>query len=139
MKIMKSLLDRWIGDPQDIWIALNRMLLDYEHGVPRITDSNRLKQGIWCHRTQLVEQELARALNCSVAEVSQHLERLMYEAYAPSTQRMNPVGIAFACAIVDLSQRFGAGGYTWKLEARIGVDVFPSLTNFRRQSIEMYY
>lgn len=50
---------------------------------------------------------------------------------------MNPVGIAFACAVVDLAQRFAAGRYSWKMEAKIGVDVFPHLTQFRRESVDI--
>jgi hypothetical protein len=50
---------------------------------------------------------------------------------------MNPVGIAFACAVVYLIQRFSAGKYEWKLEAKIGTDVFPNLTDFRRKSVDI--
>jgi hypothetical protein len=50
---------------------------------------------------------------------------------------MNPIGIAFACAVVYLIQRFSSGSYEWKMEARIGVDVFPGLRDFRRKSVDI--
>jgi len=50
---------------------------------------------------------------------------------------MNPVGIAFACAVVYFVQRFGIRPYDWKMEAKIGIDVFPNLTGFRRRSVDI--
>ncbi|HZQ07438.1 MAG TPA: hypothetical protein VFD70_12735 [Anaerolineae bacterium] len=65
------------------------------------------------------------------------MDQLMRRIYAPNTQKMNPVGIAFAVAIVYLIQKFAHGSYHWHLEARIGTDVFPSLANFRRKSVDI--
>jgi hypothetical protein len=50
---------------------------------------------------------------------------------------MNPVGIAFASAVVYLIQRFSGGSYECKIEARIGADVFPNLKGFRRRSVDI--
>jgi hypothetical protein len=137
MALVQRLLSEWIHVPADIWVALYRLLLDYEHDVPRITDSNRLRDGTWLQRARIIQDELAKALSCSPNDVAHHLDQFMRQAYTPGTQRMNPVGIAFACAVVYLIQRFGRGRYDWKMEARIGVDVFPQLTRFRRQSVDI--
>lgn len=137
MTLLRVLLDQWISNYDDVWVALYRLLLDYEHGVPRITDSNRLRQGIWRQRAQQIEAELAKALDCSPQEVSQYLDTFMRNTYEPGTQRMNPIGIAFACAVVYLLQRFAVGLYDWKMEVRIGLDVFPNLAGFRRQSVDI--
>lgn len=50
---------------------------------------------------------------------------------------MNPVGIAFASAVVHLIQKFSSQTYQWTIEAKIGVDVFPNLKGFRRQSVDI--
>jgi hypothetical protein len=113
------------------------LLLDYVYEVPRITDSNRLRQGIWRKRAEQVEQRLAGALFCEPRGVINHLDVLMRQFYLTGTQRMNPIGIAFACAVVYLIQRFSSGSYEWKMEARIGVDVFPGLRDFRRKSVDI--
>lgn len=55
LAVVHKLFEQWIHTADDIWIALHRLLLDYLHGVPRITDSNRLKQGIWRERAKQVE------------------------------------------------------------------------------------
>ncbi|HHN47056.1 MAG TPA: hypothetical protein ENN09_06400, partial [Planctomycetes bacterium] len=106
MKLVSRLLNCWIAVPDDIWVALYRLLLDYAHGVPRITDSNRRKTGVWRRRALEVERLLAAAMSCEPAGVSGRLDNLMTDGlYPPKTQRMNPVGIAFACAVVWLLQR----------------------------------
>lgn len=137
MALVRRLLDEWVSGHDEIWVALYRLLLDYEHGVPRMTDSNRLKKGVWRQRALQVQDELAKSLAYPPQEVSQRVDVFMREMYETGTQKMNPVGIAFACAIVYLAQRFAAGQYNWKMEARIGVDVFPRLTGFRRQSVDI--
>ncbi|MGQ9626200.1 MAG: hypothetical protein ACUVV0_04760 [Anaerolineae bacterium] len=137
MAFVHQCLDKWIKTPDDIWVAFYRLLLDYVHGVPRITDSNRLKGGIWRERAKQFEQTLAAALSCDTQQVVNQLNVFMRSFYPPETQRMNPVGIAFACAVVYLIQRFSAGSYEWKMEAKIGVDVFPDLTGFRRKSVDI--
>lgn len=43
MTFVRHFLDKWVHTPDDIWVALYRLLLDYIYGVPRITDSNRLR------------------------------------------------------------------------------------------------
>lgn len=121
----------------NIWLALYRLLLDYAHGVPRITDSNRLKVGIWRERSKQIERALAAAMVCETRQVANHLDIFMRQLYSAGTQRMNPIGIAFACAVVYLLQRFSVGSYEWKMEAKIGVDVFPNLTGFRRKSVDI--
>jgi hypothetical protein len=138
MALVRKLLDEWVSSPDDMWVAFYRLLLDYEHGVPRMTDSNRLKKGAWRQRALQVEAELAKALGCSPGDVAGEVDVFMCQMYAAGTQKMNPVGIAFACAIVHLLQRFATGRYQWKMEAKIGVDVFPCLlTGFRRQSVDI--
>jgi len=137
MAFVRQLLDRWIRTPADIWIAIYCLLLNYEHGVPRITDSNRLKSGAWRERALQVEQALTEALQCKPPTLEKQLDVLMRELYPPGVQRMNPIGIAFACAIVYLVQCFSPGQYEWKMEAKIGVDVFPNLTSFRRRSVDI--
>lgn len=137
MVFVRKFLNRGIHTADDIWVAFYRLLLDYAHGVPRITDSNRLKRGIWRKRAQQVEQALAAAMHCQAEQVANRLDVFMRHLYPPGTQRMNPIGIAFACAVVHLIQRFSAGSYEWKMEARIGVDVFPNLTGFRRKSVDI--
>ncbi len=117
--------------------ALYRLLLDYIYGVPRITDSNRLREGIWRERARQVELSLARAISCAPYEVANHLDIFMRELYTPGVQRMNPVGIAFASAVVHLIQKFSSQTYQWTIEAKIGVDVFPNLKGFRRQSVDI--
>ncbi len=62
MQLLTVLFDQWVGDESQLWIALYRLLLDYEHGVPRIADSNRLKQGVWRERALQVQSLLARGL-----------------------------------------------------------------------------
>jgi len=137
MAFVCQLLDRWISTADDIWVAFYRLLLDYAHGVPRITDSNRLKRGIWCERAEHVERVLAAAMHCETREVANNLNVFMRRLYPTGTQRMNPIGIAFARAMVHLIQRFAVGSYEWKMEAKIGVDVFPNLTDFRRRSVDI--
>jgi len=126
MAFVCQLFDRWIRTIDDIWLALYRLLLDYIHGVPRITDSNRLKVGIWRDRARQIEKALALAMPCKTHQVKKHLDVFMRKLYPAGTQRMNPIGIAFACAIVYLLQRFAEGKYEWKMEAKIGTDVFPN-------------
>ena len=46
MELVTVLFDRSISDENSLWIALYRLLLDYEHGVPRITDSNQLRNKV---------------------------------------------------------------------------------------------
>jgi hypothetical protein len=134
---VRALLQRWIEAGHDIWVSLYLLLLDYSYDVPRITDSNRLKHGIWRGRAQHVEQELATALQCETKDVQNQVDVFMREFYPTGTQRMNPIGIAFACAVVYFIQRFSRGNYEWKIEARIGIDVFPNLTNFRRRRVDI--
>lgn len=50
---------------------------------------------------------------------------------------MNPIGIAFASAVVYLIQRFANGSYEWKTEAKIGVEAFPGLQGFRRKRVDI--
>ncbi len=140
MAFVREILDQWIRAADDIdyiWVALYRLLLDYAHGVPRVTDSNRLKRGIWRRRAEQIERALATAMSCETQEVANRLDVLMKQLYPPGTQRMNPIGIAFACAVVHLIQRFSAGNYVWKQEARIGVDVFHNLKDFRRRGVDI--
>jgi hypothetical protein len=138
MKLVRQLLSQWIATPEDIWVGLYRLLLDYAHGVPRITDSNRLRSGIWRERATEVERMLATAMSCGTKEVEDKLDSLMTsKLYPRTTQRMNPIGIAFACATVYLIERFAHGKYDWQMEARIGTDVFPNLKDFRRKSVDI--
>lgn len=137
MTFVRQFLEQWIHTTDDAWVALYRLLLDYAYDVPRITDSNRLTGGIWRFRAEQVELELARAIQCEVQEVESHLDILMGRLYPPGTQRMNPIGIAFASAVVHLFQHFGTKGFDWKMEARIGDEVFPNLTSFRRRSVDI--
>ncbi len=138
MKFIAAYLTNWVHTPSDVWIALYRLLLDYTNGVPRITDSNRLKPGsIWFKRAQIVEQALAQAIGIPLSDVPNHVDMFMKSVYPPGTQKMNPVGIALACAAVYLIDRFGTGNYRWKMEAKIGIEVFPSLTNFRRSAVDI--
>lgn len=137
MACIRTCLDQWIQTKNDIWIALYRLLLDYIYEVPRITDSNRLKAGIWRERAKLVEAALAKELKYDASQVCQCLDTCMNKLYPPGTQRMNPVGIAFACSIVHLIDRFAGSKYTWKLEAEIGKDVFPNLKGFRRKRVDI--
>ena len=142
MKFMAKHLARMVRTPADIWVALYILLLDYVGNVPRITDANRFKPGkkkaerIWFERAKYVEQALARALGCPPADVKNHVDFFMREMYPPNTQRMNPIGIALACAAVHLIDRF-AGNYRWQMEAPIGIDIFPNLTNFRRKAVDI--
>ena len=137
MAFVRQFLGRWVARPDDVWVALYRLLLDYAHGVPRITDSNRLRRGAWRRRALQVQGSLADAMNCRASQVEGNVDVLMGTLYPPGTQRMNPVGIAFACAVTCLVQRFGPGKYGWKMEARIGKDVFPALAGFRRKSVDV--
>lgn len=136
MAFVRKILDQRIQTVDDIWVVLYLLLLDYIYGVPRITDSNRLEGGIWRERAKQIEMALATALHCKPRQVASRVDVFMRRLYPAGTQKMNPVGIAFACAIVHLIQRFAPGRYEWKMEARIGVDVFPNLTNFRRKSVD---
>jgi hypothetical protein len=137
MTFVRQLFDRWIRTADDSWIALYRLLLDYIHGVPRITDSNRLKRGIWRERAEQVEKVLTTNIQCKNRELEKHVDVFIRKLYQPGIQRMNPIGIAFACAVVYLIQRFSTGKYEWKLEAKIGTEVFPNLTGFRRKSVDI--
>lgn len=136
-EFVRRQLDNWIRTSDDIWVAIYRLLLDYAHGVPRITDANRLRRGIWRERAKMVESALATAMQCRTEDVKSHLDVFMSQLYPSGTQRMNPVGIAFACAIVYLIHRFAPGRYDLKMEAQIGVDVFPRLRGFRRKSVDI--
>jgi len=136
MAFIKKMLDGMSLNKKDIWVALYCLFLDYIHNVPRITDSNRLTKGIWVKRAKMVENALADALKCETNEVISHVDILMRQLYQPGTQRMNPVGIGYASAVVYLIDRF-AGKYDWKIEARIGKDVFPNLLDFRRKSVDI--
>jgi hypothetical protein len=84
-----------------------------------------------------VEEELASSMSCKRERVPQRVDVLMSTLYPPDTQRMNPVGIAFACTVVYLIRRFSSASYVCQMEARIGVDIFPALTNFRRRTIDI--
>ena len=137
MAFVCQFFDRWIRNKDDIWLAFYRLLLDYIYGVPRITDSNRLRNGIWRDRARKVENDLAAAFACNQQEVPGHLDTFMRKIYPKGTQRMNPIGIAFACGVVNLIHRFSAGLYDCKMEAKIGLDVFPKLTDFRRKSVDI--
>ncbi len=136
MAFIRRMLDDMIIKEEDIWVALYCLFLDYIHNVPRITDSNRLKKGIWLNRAKMVENALSGALQCETHEIISHVDILMRQLYQPDTQRMNPVGIGYACAVVYLIDRF-AGKYDWMMEARIGKDVFPQLTDFRRKNVDI--
>jgi hypothetical protein len=138
LAFVKRLFDQVVRSPSDVWIAMYCLLLDYIYGVPRITDSNRLKKGSsWRNRAELVEAELAKALGCDSADLHSRVNLLMKGLYRRKTQKMNPSGIAFACACVIALQRFGSRAYSYKIEARIGEDVFPRLTSFRRKSVDI--
>jgi len=139
MAFVRQFLDQWIHTADDIWVAIYRLLLDYAYGVPRITDSNRLKskRGVWRKRAEQIEEALAATMKCQPQQVANHLDVLMRQLYPAGTQRMNPVGIAFACAVVYVIQRFATGNYGWKIDAKIGVDVFPKLTDFRRKKVDI--
>jgi hypothetical protein len=137
MAFISEFLDRCLHAATDIWVALYGLFLDYAHGVPRITDSNRLRRGAWRERAHRVQDSLADAMHCPADEVQERIDVFMRLLYPPGTQRMNPIGIAFACAVTYLVQRFGAGEYRWRMEAKIGTDVFPGLTGFRRRSVDV--
>ena len=62
---------------------------------------------------------------------------LMSQFYPPDTQRMNPIGIAFAGAVVHSIEKFSTDNYRWEMEVKIGVDIFPGHTGFRRKSIDI--
>src|SRR5579859_6656169 len=93
MVLVVNLLNQWVDKPETLWVAIYRLLLDYEHDVPRITDSNRLKRGIWRTRAEQIEKALAEALRCNPIDVRNRIDVLMREHYAADVQRMNPVGI----------------------------------------------
>lgn len=143
MAFVRQQLDLLVSSTDDIWVALYLLLLDYHSNVPRITDSNRFRPGkgqhpsIWFKRAEQVEQTLANALHCPTSEVQNRVDLFMRTLYPPETQRMNPIGIALACAVVYVIDRFASGRYEWKLEAKIGTDIFPTLTNFRRRSVDI--
>lgn len=137
MAFVRQQFDRHVRTVGDSWLWLYCLLLDYIHGVPRITDSNRLRHGIWRERAKQVERVLASAMATQSGEVSKRLDVLMRTLYPRDTQRMNPIGIAFACSIVYLIHRFASGKYQWKMEAKIGTDIFPNLTGFRRRSVDI--
>ena len=137
MAFVRRLLDESAITFSTIWVCIYRLLLDYIHGVPRITDSNRLKQGLWRDRAKQTEAALAAAIQCETSEVEDHLDVLMRHLYPPGTQKMNPVGIAFACALVYLIEHFTPRDYGCKMEARIGQDVFPGLNGFRRKAVDI--
>src|SRR5260221_10760687 len=101
-------LNQLMSNDQSAWVTLYQLLLDYAYGVPRIIDSNRLERGIWRERASKVEQALAQAIKGSPEDVSSNLDILMRELYPADTQRMNPIGIAFACSVVHFIQRFAA-------------------------------
>ena len=132
-----QLLKNWISTEEDVWVSIYRLLLDYIYDVPRIIDGNRLVQGIWRSRALQVEQALANGLRCDPAEVRSHVDILMRQFYSADTQRNNPIGIAFAGALVYAIQHFSEGTYDWKMEVLLGIDVFPSLTEFRRRSVDI--
>jgi hypothetical protein len=134
---LEQYLEQWVVIPDDAWLAIYRLLLDYEHGVPRITDSNRLVKGAWRARAKMVESALAKSLGIAEDRVQEQVDVLMKKTYASGTQRMNPIGIALACCIVHLSKKFGASRFEWQMEAKIGTDIFPGLTGFRRQSVDI--
>jgi hypothetical protein len=129
--------DRAVRTIDAAWLSIYCLLLDYVHDVPRITDSNRLKHGVWRERAKHVERALASAMAIHPREVLKHLDGVMQTLYPRGTQRMNPIGIAFACSIVYLIQRFCSGKYEWKMEAKIGAEVFPNLHGFRRRSVDI--
>lgn len=137
MAFVKKFLQQRVLGPDDIWKALYCLLLDYIYGAPRITDSNRLTRGVWRRRAQQVEEALAAAIGCPAEQVEDRLDVFMRQLYPKGKQRMNPIGIAFTCAVVYLIQHFSAGSYRWKIEAKIGTDVFPRLTGFRRKSVDI--
>ncbi len=136
-EFVQGFLDNTIKDRNDIWTGIYRLLLDYEHGVPRITDSNRLGKGIWRERALQVEQILARTLACETSEVEPQLDCLMRQMYNSGIQRMNPVGIAYAITIMYLIERFCPQKYRLKREVRIGNGVFANLLNSRRKSVDI--
>jgi len=137
MAFVRQMLEEWAVDIGTIWLCVYRLFLDYVHGVPRITDSNRLRKGVWRDRAKQVEASLAANLHCEPTVVEDYLDVLMTRVYPPGTQKMNPIGIAFACAVVYLMQRFATGEYDWQMEARIGRDVFPGLKDFRRRAVDI--
>ncbi len=138
LRFMTAQLAKLVKTPADVWVALYLLLLDYSTDVPRITDSNRLKPGtVWHQRAKMVEQALANASGCSPADLINNVDMFMRSVYPAGTQRMNPVGIALACATVYLVDRFAAGNYRWQMEAKIGTDVFPNLTSFRRSAVDI--
>ncbi len=137
MAFVRQQFDRGVRTVDDAWLSLYCLLLDYIHGVPRITDSNRLTHGIWRERAKQVERVLTSAMSRQPIKVSKHLDVFMRTLYPRGTQRMNPIGIAFACSIVYLIQRFSSGKYQWKMEAKIGTEVFPDLSDFRRRSVDI--
>lgn len=125
-QIVKTLFDEWQTTPDTLWQSIYRLLLDYVHDVPRITDANRLRKGVWQQRAKQVEQILAQALKCSPNGVKAQVDILMRNHYATDVQRMNPVGNAFACSIVYAGRKFGNSVYRWAMEVPVK-DVFPIL------------
>jgi hypothetical protein len=88
MQFIAAELAKLVKNPADIWAALYVLLLDYTNGVPRITDSNRLKPGsIWYKRAKIVEQQLAQALNCPASDVPNRVDQFMRTVYPPGTGR----------------------------------------------------
>lgn len=133
---VERLLAGWVRGPTNLWVPLYRLLLDYEHGVPRITDSNRLRRGIWRDRALQVETVLAQAIGCNERQVENHVDVFMRQLYEPRAQRMNPVGIAFQWAIILLCERFGGTGYNWQMEAK-AAELFPRAESLPHERIDI--
>jgi len=137
MEFIKEFLWASIRALDEAWISLYRLFLDYAHGVPRITDSNRLRGGAWRQRALEFQGALAVAIGCNPDDLEGQLDVLMRALYPAGTQRMNPIGIGFACAIACLGERFCGRRYVWRSDARIGKDVFPGLSGYRRKTVDI--
>src|SRR3990172_8511277 len=115
MAFVRQFLEKNCSNTGDFWVALYLLLLDYSHGV-RITDANRL-HGIWRRRAKKVELLLAEEMNCDRNAVKGRVDVLMRELYKKGTQKMNPLGIALASAVIYYIERFATGLFTFKVEA----------------------
>ncbi len=137
-QVIRSILDPYLVDVSSVWRGFYRLLLWFEHGVPHIIESNKLKQGIWRARAEAVCDALAQEFGCSSAAVVQQVDQLVRSPIFPTPpQRHNPLGIGFVTALFVALERFSSRRYQFYPEEAIGRQVFQGIRAAPRSRLDI--
>ena len=128
------------------WLGIYQALLWYEPinwvgftQLPHIIDADKLRPNstakkrswtrpvVWQRRAQLVNDYLAKHLQCSSDAVSTKVDLLMKQPDYDGRQRQNTLGIAFAGLVRHVLAKFGSKSVTYETEVDAN-SIFPGIT-----------